>query len=307
LLQVWYSASVNYVRWEDAISHPYRLLSGVRQGGCLSPVLFSIYVDRILIVLKRYGCELHGLSCSAIMYADDLVLIAPTINELQRMIHACCDELALLDLRINVRKSAGLRIGKHSRKTCCYIRANSNVIEWVNECKYLGIYIKNSSKFSCNFNTNKIKYYRAANAILGKLGHQDNAAATLHLLSSIAMPVLTYGIEALSLTKTQLIEIDHPWLRSCMKIFSTYDINIVRQCQSFADVMPVFHSYVIRCISFWNKLEFSNNSLLRLISNMYKTTNVTPFAQKYNCTADVFLTNYQQIVRNKFHEEAGLS
>jgi hypothetical protein len=39
---------------------------------------------------------------------------------------------------------------------------------------------------------------------------------------------------------------------------------------------------------------------------MYKTTNVIQFAQKYNCTADVFLTKFQLIVLNTFREEAVL-
>ena len=62
---------------------------------------------------------MYGMSVGALMYADDLVLIAPTIIELQNMINCCSDELLLLDLKINVAKSAGLRIGKFYKKPCC--------------------------------------------------------------------------------------------------------------------------------------------------------------------------------------------
>ena len=47
------------------------------------------------------------------MYADDLILLAPSISELQRMITLCCEELSLLDLKLNVEKSVGLRMGKN--------------------------------------------------------------------------------------------------------------------------------------------------------------------------------------------------
>jgi hypothetical protein len=110
LLNCWYNTSSNYVRWEGENSEPYKLLSGVRQGGCLSPVLFIIYVDDMLNSMNNYGCKIFGLSVGAIMYADDLVLIAPSIAELQRMINTCCHELSQLNLTINVKKSAARRI-----------------------------------------------------------------------------------------------------------------------------------------------------------------------------------------------------
>jgi len=45
LLSYWYSISYNTVRWGDVLSEPYKLISGVRQGGVLSSVLFIIYVN----------------------------------------------------------------------------------------------------------------------------------------------------------------------------------------------------------------------------------------------------------------------
>jgi hypothetical protein len=50
LLQCWYDNSYNCVRWEHLLSNPYKLLSGVRQGGgVLSPILFSVCVDDMLV------------------------------------------------------------------------------------------------------------------------------------------------------------------------------------------------------------------------------------------------------------------
>ena len=85
-------------------------------------------MDDVLNKLKSYGGMFHGFSTSAIMYADDLVLLSPSIYELQLMVNVCCNELNSLDLRINLDKSASLRIGKGCNKICRNIQAmESNI------------------------------------------------------------------------------------------------------------------------------------------------------------------------------------
>src|ERR1043165_3116807 len=86
LLLYWYNISHNMVRWKGLISEPYKLLAGVRQGGVLSPTLFSIYVDDLLKKFNRFGCRFHGISVSAVMYVNDLVLLALSIVEIQTML-----------------------------------------------------------------------------------------------------------------------------------------------------------------------------------------------------------------------------
>ena len=58
---LWYSMSYNCVRWGSALSEPFRLLAGVRQGGVLSPALFTVYVDDLLVQLNKFGCSMFGL------------------------------------------------------------------------------------------------------------------------------------------------------------------------------------------------------------------------------------------------------
>ena len=112
LFEHWYSISYNSVRWGNALSSLYKMQSGVRQGSVISSILFSIYVNDMLLNLNNLGCKFYGLSAGALMYADDLVMLAPTLTEMQNLINACCKELALLDLRMNHTKSNLLRVGK---------------------------------------------------------------------------------------------------------------------------------------------------------------------------------------------------
>ena len=68
LLHYWYNVSYNTVRWGDVLSEPYKLLAGVRQGGVLSSVLFSIYVDDFLNSFNNSGCCYLDLPAGALIY-----------------------------------------------------------------------------------------------------------------------------------------------------------------------------------------------------------------------------------------------
>ena len=65
---------------------------GVRQGSVSSPVLFAVYTDDI--------CKLSNviLGTTVVLYADDIMLTAPSVSVLQRLLLACEEELDAIDM-----------------------------------------------------------------------------------------------------------------------------------------------------------------------------------------------------------------
>jgi len=49
ILVSWYSVSAAVVRWDNMFSGVIQLLCGVRQGEVLSPILFAVYVNHIIV------------------------------------------------------------------------------------------------------------------------------------------------------------------------------------------------------------------------------------------------------------------
>ena len=60
---------------------------------------------------------------------------------LQEQLNCCETELMLLDMRINVKKSACIRFGPRYDTDCFQlVTANRDIMEWVNSIRYLGVY-----------------------------------------------------------------------------------------------------------------------------------------------------------------------
>ena len=68
--------------------YTFRVSNGVRQGGVLSPVLFSVYNDELLHKLKDSGVGCY-MGCEFAGYADDLALLVPSPSALRIMLHIC--------------------------------------------------------------------------------------------------------------------------------------------------------------------------------------------------------------------------
>ena len=65
--------------------------NGVRQGVVVSPTLFYVYVDTLLISLKEtgVGCYISCFFTGSMGYADDIILLAATRHVLQVMLNIC--------------------------------------------------------------------------------------------------------------------------------------------------------------------------------------------------------------------------
>ena len=89
----------NYVRqearviWNSCHSTYFRLKNGVKQGGVLSPTLFNLYIDRLLVTLKNsgLGCHINGTYMGALSYADDITLSCSSVHGLNKMMSICSD------------------------------------------------------------------------------------------------------------------------------------------------------------------------------------------------------------------------
>jgi len=83
----WYSKLRYAVRWNGALSAQFTVCSGVRQGSCLSPAIFNVFMNILIEQLKclGIGCCVSSLFLGCILYADDILLLSPSITGLQNV------------------------------------------------------------------------------------------------------------------------------------------------------------------------------------------------------------------------------
>ena len=88
----------------------FKLDCGVRKGGVFSPVLFSIYINDVIINLQysRRGCYIGQVFFGCILYADDILLISPSCTGMQDMLEVCEAEIKWLNMSFNIDKLINL-------------------------------------------------------------------------------------------------------------------------------------------------------------------------------------------------------
>ena len=168
IIEGWFSVSETSVKWENHFSRSFKLSAGVRQGGVLSPALFSIFIDSLVdkVVRSGVGCHIFCICVAIFLYADDIVLLSPTVNGLQALLDICEDELLSLDMQINIKKSTCVRIGQRFNERCVSLCLKSGgYIQWSDHFKYLGIHFVCGRTLRCSFEQSKMKFYRSFNAI----------------------------------------------------------------------------------------------------------------------------------------------
>ena len=197
LIIFWYSNLKCRVKWDDSYSDWFAIMAGVRQGGILSPDFYCLYVEDLIDILKakNVGCHILSVFLAALIYADDMALLSPSIKGLCILLEACNDYCTDWDICLNARKSKLIYFGK--RCNDLYAPSiNGTPLVWVDTCMYLGVCLVSSQYFKCSVTDRISKFYRCANAIFRIDGRSDDLTM-LRLVETHCVPILTYGIEVI--------------------------------------------------------------------------------------------------------------
>ena len=198
------------MRYDNCLSLPFHVRAGVRQGGVLSPVLFSVFMNSLILKLRKAGLGAY-LGCvyvGCLLYADDIMLIFHSASVMQRMLDVCSEESLCWDFVFNSRKSVAFRIGSRFDRSCAFLYLCGAPLAYVDKVKYLGVVVVGSRCFKCSFDHVKSKFYCVLNTLLHRV-HGAPELVSVQLFKSFCVPVIMYALEAVFPNKSSVYMLDN--------------------------------------------------------------------------------------------------
>ena len=111
---------------------------GLRQGCPFSLVLFIIFIDRISRCSQGpEGIWFGSHWISSLLFADNVVLLAPSSQDLQHVLGWFAAECEAAGMRISTSKSEAMVLDQ--KKVACSLRVGGEFLPQVGEFKYLGV------------------------------------------------------------------------------------------------------------------------------------------------------------------------
>ena len=130
----------------------FSVTSGVRQGDNLAPTLFAIFVNDIASDINRLNLGVPILNderLSILKYADDIVLLAESAEDLQSMLNALSAWTKKWRLSVNVDKTKVMHCRKQSKTVTNFQFYFDGIEIGITKCyRYLGLDITDTLTFT---------------------------------------------------------------------------------------------------------------------------------------------------------------
>ncbi|KAI3353184.1 hypothetical protein L3Q82_019738 [Scortum barcoo] len=140
-----YDRSRSLVRIAGSKSDLFPVHVGLRQGCPLSPVLFIIFMDRISRRSQGpEGVRFGNHRISSLLFADDVVLMASSGQDLQHVLERFAAECEAAGMRISTSKSEAMVLDR--KRVACPLQVGGEVLPQVEEFKYLGVLFTSEGK-----------------------------------------------------------------------------------------------------------------------------------------------------------------
>ena len=139
-----------YIKWQSARSYSFGVTNGTRQGSIFSPRGgFNTYLDPMLESLRRsgYGCTIGKHFFGAVAYADDVLIMATSVQGLQEMVSICQQHAQDNNLVFSTdpdpkkSKTMCMAFNCSSRNQLAPIKLNDDDLPWVPKAKHIGNYL----------------------------------------------------------------------------------------------------------------------------------------------------------------------
>ena len=190
LLLSWYDSTSLKVMFMKNSSRKFGINHGTRQGGILSCALFTAgIIDDLLDELEcsGYGCHVNFRFFGALAYADDILLLSPSISGLNQLLKICHNWSRQSNIEFNASKSQAICFGKRRRSAHGQVLSSpqvllgDQVIPVYDHVTHLGHILANDLDDSQELNRIARAFNRQFNAFFNRFGEIQNTELKKYL------------------------------------------------------------------------------------------------------------------------------
>ena len=246
------------------VSEAFCTGDGLRQGGGLSPLLFIIYMNDIIEICEKKSKKFHvgyrnlqSIQISSGAFADDLIILAGSKNDLQTNINSWHETMKTYDMIINKKKTKVMIIGDENETLNIHI--DNDKIEQVKTYKYLGVEIAHDGKYDTEINSRINSFMKVYNLIKNDFlnNRYISNGTKMRVFQSICRPILTFGCESWVLEpqqKSRIQAAEMTYLRRVKKITRMDRVRneVVRQELGSQSVLDYIEQ---RQLAWWGHLQ----------------------------------------------------
>ena len=271
ILSNMYTKQKLQVKWNDCTSPKFNVTNGVRQGGVLSPLLFSIYIDELLEKLKArgIGCYIGHHFVGALGYADDIILLCPSVAGLKKMIRICEDYANEHSILFNGNKSKYLIFGEYKYNPT--LKVNNEVVSRCESALHLG-HLLHTKHTNNELIDKAIKdFNRSYHGFMSKFG-SCNTTTKNKLFHQYCSAM--YGSQLWDMDSEKADAMLTQWRKAHRMILGVPQHSHKAILPLIANNMPIECILDCKYISFYKSISSSENKMVNYMvkARLYKST-----------------------------------
>ncbi|CAG9134902.1 unnamed protein product [Plutella xylostella] len=195
------------VRVGGELTEEFAVVTGLKQGDALSPMLFNLALEHVLrgVLELDFGLQLNGKH-KVVGYADDLAVLGKTAEEVRKAAKLLDTEAGKIGLRINRGKSEYLHMKRYKDKSVRRqdLHVGDVTYKGVSRFKYLGCTVTDTNTRDEEIDTRIQSFLRCSAALHKVLTSRLLSRNTkLRIYKTVIRPILMYGCEAWTLTQKE--------------------------------------------------------------------------------------------------------